>query len=596
MKKYGIRLWRILSALFVGYRTRLTVLAFVGLASGFLEGISVSLLVPLFSVFVKGGGDSSSNVALNALQSTFNVFHISFSFRTLLIVTLSAFILKTGMLFASGYMRGRIIASYKINMRRRLYEAFLNSSFSYVRTQKTGHLNHVVMGEVKQASRLFDDVVGLILSIGSSIMYLAVAFALSWQITALTAVLGGALLFVLFPLLKKIREYSRTLVGLGKRIAHALAEAIVGIKTVKALGVEREVSVSARALFVEVEQMEFRKYCTKLITKLSFEPVSVIFILIVFAVSYFYLPFNLVSFITIIYLVNRIFGNINNMQSGMAVILEGIPSAEEVLKTLRDTRSHTNPPRGTSPFSFESELAAERVSFRYDASTPVLSEVTFRVHKGESVGIIGPSGAGKTTLVDLLLGLIPPTPGRITLDGKDACDISWAAWRRNIIYVSQEPFLLNATIEENIRFYDSSVSDADIIGACRKANIYELVSSLPKGLKTIVGERGTRLSGGERQRIALARAIARNPEILILDEATSSLDAESERAIKDTLRSLHGALTIIIIAHRLTTVVDTDRIIAIEHGRIVEEGTVSELQANKNSYLSRMLALGTVPV
>ena len=586
------KLWVLLNDLYSDYRARFFALAALGLFGGFLEGVGVSLLVPLFTVFVKGGGfDFGSNFALKTVSSTLSTFGLTLSFQTLLIITITAFLFKTAILFALGYMRARITTTYKTETRRRLYEAFLGTNFSYLRRQKIGHLNHIIMYDVKQATRLFDDVVGFVLSAGSSVMFLAVSFMLSWQITLLTALLGAVLVSALFPLLRKIRRYARDLLSLAKRISHALAETLAGIKTVKALGVEGAVVESARALFHRVEEAEFRKNCIKIATKLSFEPVSVIFILAVFAVSYQYLQFDLMSFVAIMYLINRVFGNINNMQASFSTALEILPSAQEFLSVFGEVKYNAAPERGSLPFSFTKEIAVEKVSFHYERSPSALSEVSFRIKCGEAIGIIGPSGAGKTTLVDLLLGLIAPSVGRITVDGKDARDISWTEWRRKVIYVSQEPFLRNATITENIRFYDSSISDEDILNACRAANIYDFVSALPKGLATQVGERGARLSGGERQRVALARAFARKPTVLILDEATSALDAESERSIQEALLRAHGAVTVIIIAHRLATVLGADRIIALDGGRIVEEGSPEELKRNPDSYLSRMLAL-----
>ncbi len=586
------KLWVLLNDLYSDYRARFFALAALGLFGGFLEGVGVSLLVPLFTVFVKGGGfDFGSNFALKTVSSTLSTFGLTLSFQTLLIITITAFLFKTAILFALGYMRARITTTYKTETRRRLYEAFLGTNFSYLRRQKIGHLNHIIMYDVKQATRLFDDVVGFVLSAGSSVMFLTVSFMLSWQITLLTALLGAVLVSALFPLLRKIRRYARDLLSLAKCISHALAETLAGIKTVKALGVEGAVVESARALFHRVEEAEFRKNCIKIATKLSFEPVSVIFILAVFAVSYQYLQFDLMSFVAIMYLINRVFGNINNMQASFSTALEILPSAQEFLSVFGEVKYNAAPERGSLPFSFTKEIAVEKVSFHYERSPSALSEVSFRIKCGEAIGIIGPSGAGKTTLVDLLLGLIAPSVGRITVDGKDARDISWTEWRRKVIYVSQEPFLRNATITENIRFYDSSISDEDILNACRAANIYDFVSALPKGLATQVGERGARLSGGERQRVALARAFARKPTVLILDEATSALDAESERSIQEALLRAHGAVTVIIIAHRLATVLGADRIIALDGGRIVEEGSPEELKRNPDSYLSRMLAL-----
>ncbi|MDP3661260.1 MAG: ABC transporter ATP-binding protein, partial [bacterium] len=584
------KIWRLLRELYADYHLRLFGLAGLGIFGGFLEGVGISLLIPLFTVFVKGG-DLGSNFALAFISKALSFAGITLSFQTLLAVTFAAFLFKTATLFVSGYLRARITAQYKTEMRRRLYEAFLGADFSYLRRQKIGHLNHVVMSDVKQAARLFDDILGFILSAGSSLTFLAISLMLSWQITVLTAFLGAGLVLALLPLIRKIRRLTGELLTLSKQISHALAETLAGVKTVKALGVERPVAKSVRALFQRTEQAEFRKHCIKLTTKLSFEPVSVVFILVVFAVSYQYLSFDLVSFVAIIYLINRIFGNINNMQSGFSTTLEMLPAAEEFLAALREAKLHTPPVRGTQAFLFEREIAVTDAEFSYGGGTPALSGISFTVRKGESVGIIGPSGAGKTTLVDILLGLLTPSSGSITLDGVDVREISFAEWRRKVVYVAQEVFLRNDTISENIRFYDASVSDEDILDACRKTGIEGFIRSLPKGLATIVGERGTRLSGGERQRIALARALARKPAILILDEATSALDAESESVDKEMLARVRGALTVVIVAHRLSSVLDSDRIIALDGGRIVEEGSPQALQANPESYLSRMLAL-----
>lgn len=591
MKTRLRRFWILLVELYAAYRARFLGLAVLGLLSGFVEGVGVSLLVPLFTVFIKGGA-VDSNFALEAISRALSFFNLALSFRTLLIITFGAFLLKTAVLFAFGYLRARFAASYRTATRKRLYELFLGSNFSYLRRQKTGHLHHTIMFDVKQATRLFDDCVGFILSVGSSFMFLAVSFALSWQITLFTVFLGGALVFVLLPLLRRVRRYAAELLTLSKHISHSLAEALSGIKTIKALGVEREVASAARELFRRVEQSEFKKHCIKIITKLSFEPVSIIFILIVFAVSYRYLSFDLVSFIAIIYLINRVFGNLNNMQAGFSTTLESMPSAEELVTAFREVRLQRPRPRGDEHFAFERELRIEDVSFGYRSGAPALSDLSLVVRKGETLGIVGPSGAGKTTLVDLLLGLMPPSSGRIMLDGRDAQAINWLAWRRKVIYVAQEPFLLNASIRDNVRFYDRTISEPDISDACQSANLETLLATLPRGIDTGVGERGNRLSGGERQRVALARALARKPEILILDEATSALDAESERSIQDALAHLRGKVTMILIAHRLTTVLGADRIIVLDEGRIVEEGTPATLQTDKGSYLSRMLSLG----
>ena len=214
--------------------------------------------------------------------------------------------------------------------------------------------------------------------------------------------------------------------------------------------------------------------------------------------------------------------------------------------------------------------------------------VNFNIKKGEMAGVIGPSGAGKTTIVDILLRLFAPTGGEILIDGKNIGSISIADWRRNVGYVSQDIFLKNDTIRENIIFYGDGVTDGDIDRALKLANIHDFIKSLPKGLETVVGERGVLLSAGQRQRIVLARALARKPKILILDEATSALDNESEKLIKESIDSLKGEITVIVIAHRLSTIMSADKLIALEDGHVVEEGSPQELLKDKSSYFYRV--------
>jgi ATP-binding cassette subfamily C protein len=218
----------------------------------------------------------------------------------------------------------------------------------------------------------------------------------------------------------------------------------------------------------------------------------------------------------------------------------------------------------------------------------VLKGLSFVVPKGNTIGIIGKSGAGKTTVFDLILRLLKPTAGTITIDGEDINVTNLSQWRHRIAYVPQDAFLLNDTIRNNIRFHDSNVNDADIESAVEAAYLKDFVSELPEGLNTIVGERGTRLSGGQRQRIAIARALARKPEILLLDEATSALDVESEKYIQQAIEGLKGKMTIVIIAHRLSTVAHSDSLLVLDEGKIVESGKPADLLKDKETYYSRM--------
>jgi thiol reductant ABC exporter CydC subunit len=233
----------------------------------------------------------------------------------------------------------------------------------------------------------------------------------------------------------------------------------------------------------------------------------------------------------------------------------------------------------------EPSVAFEEVSFRYSEDEPrILNGLSFRLRAGSTVALVGMSGAGKTTITSLMLRFWDPESGRVLLGGRDLRRYPLEELRRQFSVVSQDIFLFNDTIRENIRLGRSGASDAEVEDAASKARIHDFIASLPGGYETMVGERGIRLSGGERQRIAIARALLKGAPILILDEATSSLDAQSERAVKDTLLKLRAGRTTFMIAHRLSTVVDADEILVVKDGRVVEQGRHEELISLKGEY------------
>jgi len=210
------------------------------------------------------------------------------------------------------------------------------------------------------------------------------------------------------------------------------------------------------------------------------------------------------------------------------------------------------------------------------------------IKKGFTVGLVGPSGGGKTTVFDLMLRFLEPDKGKILLDGIPVSHISIEEWRKSITYIPQDVFLINDTVENNIRFFNDNISYKEIVEAAKKAHIYEMIQKFPEKFDTKVGERGMRLSVGQRQRIAIARALTRNPKILLLDEATSALDAESEKAIKEVIKELKGNITICMIAHRTSTLSDVDTIFVLENGKITEEGMPDKLSENSQGYFSNM--------
>lgn len=583
---------RIFQKLYGPYRRQIGILIALGFLSGIFEGIGIGALVPLFSLVLETGG-IESNRASQLIGELFSYFHVDPTIVSLLVFVSILFFLKAFVLLWFGYVEIRIIADYTNKTRSDLYTTTLFSSWMYLLQQRLGYLENVLTIDTSESGKMLRSFSGITLAISSMIIYAAVALTISFRVTLITLAVGGILLLFLKPLVRRIQVYARKLTSLRKKIAHRVNESISGLKTVKALGAEEGIVAEGKNFFERWRDIHIRSFMVSQFSKVFIQPVSVLFIAFIFYISYLQPNFDIAAFVVVVYLIERIFIHIDKIQKSFMQIGSAIPYVANVFSLQNDLAdkgrdAEKNGAGNDQPFAFERELEFRNVSFSYNEARPILSGITMRIQKGDIVGIVGHSGSGKTTIVDLLLRLFQPTGGSILADGRDIGEINIKEWQKFVGYVPQDVFLRNDTIEQNISFFSSDIAKADIEEAVEKAHLLPVIEKLSDGLKTEVGERGVALSGGERQRIALARALARKPKMLILDEATSALDAESEASIQRALEELRGGVTIIIVAHRLSTIMIADRVIAVEGGRIIEEGAPKSLLSDPHSYLSRV--------
>lgn len=573
-------LWRT----FRGYHAQIVVLVLLGVIGAALDGIGINAFIPLIS-FYTNAANGPTDFITHAIQALFSFVHIPFEFKFLLAFIITLFILRAIAVTAFGYVRGMISAQFLGTESESILKQLLHGSWPFLLKQKIGTLQTTLVRDVQQSGNILLVLGQAIQSFSGFFIYLLIALNISVVMTACTLVAGVVLLLIVRPLMSRTQKMGNELTGVEKSYAQFLSEHVIGMKAVKAAGIENRAFASGGRLITRIRQLSIRRALIRSLSSSLFQPFSLIFVIVLFAVTYKLPSFSIVSFAAALYLIQKIFTYLESGQGALHTIRESIPYAQNLASLKSMLHEHRETEAGGESFRFERGIEFTDVSFAY-GDTSVLSKVSFAIKRGETVGLIGPSGGGKTSIADLLLRLFEPTDGHLIIDGKPFSAIDLESWRQHVGYVAQDVFLLNATLEENIRFYRPELSREAVIKAAKQANIFDFIETLPNGFDTITGDRGVLLSGGQRQRVALARALAGSPELLILDEATSALDTASEELIQEAIHALHGSITVFIIAHRLSTVDRVDRILVLDAGTIREQGSPAELLAQKDSYFA----------
>lgn len=467
-------------------------------------------------------------------------------------------------------------------LRKRLFEQLQAVSLKYFAKTRSGELVNSLTSEINQVCLAFGITAFLIIRGSTLIAYLISMLLLSWQLTVISVMLFSLLSAAITTLLGRVREASFEWTKAAGSYASIVLEFINGIRTVQAFATqdfERERFYAASS--------RFKKAAIKgLAASASVEPLAeggatailVGILLLAFATLIPQGQLNPAVLLTFLFVLFRLMPIIRQMNGSRAQIssFQGpLSSIKQLLKT--DDKPYLID--GNLQFSgLERGIEFVSVDFGYDSEDNlVLQNVTLTIQKGKTTALVGASGAGKSTLADLIPRFYDPTAGQILIDGIDLKEFKINSLRRKLAVVSQDTFIFNTSVRNNIAYGTENADEKAILAAAKLANALEFIRELPEGLETQLGDRGVRLSGGQRQRIAIARALLRDPEILILDEATSALDSVSERLIQESIEKLSQGRTVIAIAHRLSTIVRADKVVVLEAGRIVEQGKYDEL-------------------
>lgn len=311
---------------------------------------------------------------------------------------------------------------------------------------------------------------------------------------------------------------------------------------------------------------------------------------IIFAVCLLFFRMDTARLMVLVYVFMRLWPVFSGLYGRLQGILSIVPAHEKLTEALERLGSDVNDEEETEPMPFDKEICFRNVQFAYQGGEEtVLKQVSFTLKKGTITALVGRSGAGKTTIADLLLGFLYPTDGDILIDGVKLTKDNLPAWRHSLGYVPQEPLILNASIRENLKRFHPEVTEDEMVEALKKARAWEFVGTMKDGLDTVLGDQGVRLSGGERQRIVLARVLLGKPRLIIMDEATSAMDYESETAVRRAVMELGSDVTVVVIAHRLATVRTAQYAIVLENGEITEDGSLAELLNHEEGYLHKLM-------
>jgi ATP-binding cassette subfamily C protein len=546
------------------------------------ESIGIALLLPTLQVAgfnMAGQGEAGRYAAM--LSNAF----VAIGLHPTLILLLGVFVTLVGARTVLGQIQS--VGMYAIqqevehHMRRRLYHAIAEANWLFVCRSRASDFTHALTHEIYRIGNGTNLALVFTGEIVLLVLYMAIAFALSAGMTGLVLVSGALLTFVFRGRTHAIQTQGEEVSSTNKSLYSATIEHLQSLKAAKTYGAEeRNFSIYSN-LSADVVRANVEGARQQAIAATWFELGSVMILAVVLYFSIRVLVVPAASILILLLLFARVMPRIMSAQQHYRAFVNSLPSFGNLLNIEARCAAAAEPAAHPHDrLSLTRELAADCISFTYsEGRVAAVRDLNLVIPAGKVVALVGPSGAGKSTIADILMGLVLPDSGTLRLDGRPLGPEGVRGWRDQIGYVAPDTFLFHDTIRANLKWARPDASEDEMLAALRQASVFDFVAGLKDGLDTIVGDRGTMLSQGERQRLALARAFLRRPSMLILDEATNSLDSENEGRVLDAIESRRGELTVVLIAHRLSTIRWADLIYVVEGGKVVESGDWATLSA-----------------
>lgn len=559
-------LWNALIEFYRFSPSRLRLNFFLMLVQGATSSIGLLLLVPLLSLIGFQFGVAIDSGLAGIMERLFAGIGFSLTLPIILLTYIIIVSITAMIRYQLSVMSVTLQQNYICYIRNRLYRAILHSHWQFIVHRKMSDFTHSLTGEVQTIGNVAQQILSLFSQIILTAFYISLSFFLSWQMSLVAMVCAGGLMLLLLPLNRIIYGSGQVRVFNFKMIFQMITEQLSSLKMIKSYASEKHYADQVEQVGIALEQQQIQMTKVNALTQLVYMVGAVIAFSLLFYVAIEWLAIGSATLFLLLLIFSRLLPQVATIQQTVQRLIHQLPAFENVQNLILDCEAdqESEETSGLQVPRLMEKIRLDDVSFHYqNQQVAVIEHLSLEILCNQSVALVGPSGAGKSTLADLIAGLLTPSSGRIYCDATVLEKAHRLAWRSSLAYVTQEVFLFHDTIRSNLSWVASDVSDEDIWQMLRLAAADEFVANLPHGLETLIGDRGVRLSGGERQRLALARALLSKPQLLILDEATSALDYENERKIQQALARLQGKLTIVIIAHRETTIEHVDHIIRL---------------------------------
>ena len=550
---------------------------------GFLQATAVVGIMPLVDLILNEDLNEASPVTLY-ISEVITSFNLPVTLGTLGLFYLLMVLSKSLILLYQEYVTANFLMNNMSNLIHKEYNSFIEASWTFFGSKQYGTLSNTVVGETQKAIIAYECLAVLAASSIGLLFYIALALIISWKLTLLS-------LFCVIVIFTPLSLLDRYVYKIRKRHTEAynnlqslVYDTLNAIKLIIGFS-KREASKKKLRPITEVVIETGVKYTiVRVFISLITEPLTIIVVLASVIVGINYIGLSLGTLFGFLYAVNRIVWQGQLIVAKKNEFFASLPSFDQIY-SLKEESDKAKESTGTRSIeSLNESIQIKDLTFSYNNSEAILSNISVFINKGDMIAIVGPSGSGKSTLIDLIMGFQNAHKGSILIDNQDLKTIDLHSWREVIGYIPQQPFLFNASLKDNLIWAKENASNEEIKKACDLANATEFISQLDGGFDTILGERGVKISGGQAQRLCLARALLKDPKILILDEATSSLDSHSEKMIQSSIEYLSGNTTIISVAHRLSTIRQANNIYYLEGGRVKESGSFEELMSLEKGF------------